>query len=329
MPKNNNINIPACYENQVTSRQACPYIAPKSGRHIEDLPGLGMQAAAQIAEEKTVSGTDLIWDKNILAIQLLETQIQQRLSYWGYMLPTMQFTREFCSFSTSNTNAPAALERGLRITQNNTSSPYSCVYIETIYVKTKTAINTDIFIKDKIGNILNTINVTIPANVLTPIAANLCIYENEVFVVMDDTLIETYKADCFNGSCCGADRASKFFSISGWNGQNCGREGYGLSVKAGIKCNISALMCDVLPLIPNALLYQTGIEIVEELMASSRLSIVTLSEQDWAEGVKQSWEQKVSDELDVITPTFLEQLKIKDTHCVTCKKGTIRVRSNV
>lgn len=329
MPKNNDVNIPECYKNQVTSRQSCPQITPKSGRYIESLPGLDLLAAAEIAEEKTISGTDLIYDKNILAIQLLETQVQQRLQYWGYMLPTHQLTREFCTFSKTLINAPAPFERGLRVTQNNLESPYSCVYIENIYVKTKTGINTDISIKDKLGNILNTINVTIVANQLLIVKVDLCIFESEVFVVMDDTAITTYQSECFNGGCCGDLKASKFFSVSGWDGQSCSRQGYGLSIKAGIKCNISALMCDVLPLIPNAVLYQTGIEIVEELLASKRLSIVTLSAQDWAEGVKQSWQKKVDDELDIIAPTFLEQLKIKDTHCVTCKKGNVRVRSNV
>lgn len=328
MPKNS-FNVPECYENQVTSRQACPQITPKSGRYIESLPGLDLLAAAEIAEEKTSSAVDLIFDKNILAIQLLETQVQQRMAYWAYMLPTYPKTREFCSFSKTLTNAPVALERGLRITQNNTESPFSCVFIENIYVKTKTGINTNILIKDKLGDILNTINVDIVANQLKVIIVNLCIYEDEVFVVMNDELIETYQSDCFNGSCCGELRASKFFSVSGWDGQSCSRQGYGLSVKAGIRCNISALMCDVLPLIPNAVLYQTGIEIVEELLASNRLSITTLSAQDWAEGVKESWQKKVDDELDILTPTFLDGLIRKDRHCVTCKKGNVKVSSNV
>ncbi len=328
MPKNS-FNVPECYKNQVTSRQSCPQITPKSGRFIESLPGLGLLAAEEIAEEKTSSGTDLIFDKNILAIQLLETKVQQRLAYWAYILPTHQQTREFCSFSKTLTNAPAPFERGLRITQNNIESPFSCVFIESIYIKTKTGINTDIFIKDKLGNILNTINVTIVANQLLIVPVNLCIFESEVFIVMDDTVIETFQSDCFNGPCCGSLRASKFFSVSGWDGQSCSRQGYGLSVKAGIKCNIASLMCDVLPLIPNAILYQTGIEIVEELLASKRLSITTLSAQDWAEGIRQSWEAKVNEELDILTPTFLDGLKAKDMHCVTCKKGNVRVSSNV
>jgi hypothetical protein len=330
--KNKIVNIPECYQDYITVRQGCENITPKSGLYIEDLPGISIQSAAMIAEEKYRNGVDLIHDKVIHAIQLLESSVQRHIMLQGYNIPPAPKTREICSFSKTQVNGTAGLERGIRLYQNNLTSPYSCLFVNRIYIKSQTTATKTLKVQDKDGNLITSYSVDLVANELYTLEANLCVYNTQTFILLDNIDIVTYKTTCWNGDCCHWDyskRASRFYSVNGWNGTNCDRNGYGIGVDIGLRCDLSAMMCDVLPYIKMAVLYKAGSEILKELMASRRLSIVTISNQEWAEETIPQWEAFVEDELETIIPTLLPTLKDNDTNCLTCLQFNTKKHSIV
>lgn len=330
--KNKTVNIPTCYQDFITVRQACTNVTPTSGLYIEDLPGISIQSAAMIAEEKYANGVDLIHDKVIHAIQLLQTEVQKQMMLKGMNIPPAPQAREFCSFSKTLVNATAPINRGVRLYQNNLNSPYSCLFINRIYVKSQTTATKTIRVEDKDGVLIQSYTVNLTANELYTIEANLCVFDTLTYIVMDNTDVVTFKTSCTNGDCCHWDhnkRASKFYSVTGWDGTHCDRNSYGIGVDVGLRCDLSAMMCDVLPYIQMAVLYKAGAEILKELLASRRLSIVTISNQEWAMETIPEWEMFVQNEMNTIMPTLLEQLKDNDTHCISCLKGTARKHSLV
>lgn len=330
--KNKIVNIPSCYQNFITVRQGCEDITPTSGLYIEDLPGISIQSAAMMAEEKYSNGVDLIHDKVIHAIQLLESAVQQRMMMMGYKLPPAPKTREICDFSKTQVNGTSSFDRGVRLYQNNLTSPYSCLFINRIYIKTQTTATKTVNVQDKDGNVIQSYTIDLKANELYTIEANLCVYDTLTYIVMDNSDVVTFKTSCWNGDCCHWDyqkRHSKYYSVNGWDGQHCSKEGYGIGVDVGLRCDLSSLMCDVLPYIKMAVLYKTGAEILKELKASRRLSIVTIANQEWAEETIPVWEEYVEDELNTIIPTLMYTLKDNDPVCIQCQEGSVKKHSLV
>jgi hypothetical protein len=328
----NNLNIPECYENFITVKGACDPVVPASDLYIENLPGISVQSAARIATAKHQSGVDLLNDKVIFAIQYLESEVQERLMHLGYNMPSTPFVREFCDFSKTQTIAPAPLKRGLVIRRNNLLAPFSLTYIDNIFVKSQTTKTTTIEIQDNLGNVLQTFPIELLANRLTTINVDFSTAVNDIRVVMDNTDVTVFKGQCSNGSCCHWDAAKKkwqFYSVTGFDGVRCDTKTYGIGVNAGYRCDLSQLMCYLLPYIRFAVLYKTGTMILEELLASDRLNSVISANKEWAGDTLPQWEAIVVEKLDAVIPAAMKQLLKKDQYCITCKQGNVKVVSNV
>lgn len=328
----NNIDIPTCYVDFITVRQACNPITPTSGLNIENLPGISVRSASKIATAKHQNGVDLIDDKVISAIQFLESEVQERLMYLGYEMPSVPITRHFCGLEKKTTIAPAPLKRGIVVQRNNFTSPFSVTYIEQIYVKTDTTKTATIEIQDKLGNVLQSYTASLLANELTTIDANFSTDVNDIRIVMDNTTCSVYQAKCNNGTCCNWQTDKKkwnFFNVLGFDGQRCDTKAYGIGILGGIRCDIQQLMCFMLPFIRYAVLYKAGSMILQELLASDRLNTVIVANKEWAMETIPMWEQIVTEKLDAVVPAAMKQLKKKDMYCITCKEGSVKVVSNV
>lgn len=329
---NNNLNIPTCYQDFITVRQACGDVLPKSSLYIENLPGISVKSAARIAQAKHESGVDLITDKVISAIQFLESEVQERLMFLGYNMPSIPITKPFCGFTKATTISPAPLKRGIVIRRNNLLSPFSLTYINQIFVKSQTTKNVTVEIQDKLGVVLASFTASMLANELTTIDADFSTEVNDIRIVMDNTDVTVFQANCDNGECCHWDASKKmwkFYNVIGFDGVRCDTKAYGIGVDAGIRCDITQLMCHLLPFIKYAVLYKAGVMILNELLASDRLNTVIVANKEWAEETIPKWENIVTEKLDAVIPAAMKQLKKKDIKCITCKEGNVKVVSNV
>ena len=330
--RNNNLNIPSCYQDFITVRQACTPVVPTSSLWIENLPGISIKSASRIAEAKHQNGVDLIQDKVISAIQFLESEVQERLMFLGYNMPSTPMVRQFCGFHKSQTIVPAPLKRGIAIRRNNLLAPFSLTYIDQIFIKSQTTKNVTVEIQDKLGTVLQSYTASMLANELTTIDAQFSSAVNDIRVVMDNTDVTVYKATCDNGQCCHWDASKKqwkFYNVIGFDGLRCDTKSYGVGVNAGIRCDITQLMCYLLPFIKHAVLYKSGTMILNELLASDRLNTVIVANKEWAENIIPQWEAIVTEKLDAVIPSAIKQLKKNDQYCITCKEGSVKVLSNV
>lgn len=328
----NNIDIPTCYQDFITVKQACNPIAPKSGLYIENLPGISVLSASRIAGAKHQNGVDLITDKVISAIQFLESEVQERLMYLGYEMPSVPTVREFCGMEKTQVIAPAPLQRGIVVQRNRSTSPFSLTYIENIYVRTNTTKTETVEIQDKLGNVLQSYTAQLLANEVTTIDADFSSNEVEIRIVMDNTNCSVYKATCNNGTCCNWQASKKkwnFFNVLGFDGLRCDTKSYGIGMKGGIRCDITELMCYLLPFIKYAVLYKAGSMILQELLASDRLNTIITANKEWATETIPVWEGVVTEKLDAVIPAAMRQLKKRDMYCITCKEGSVKVVSNV
>lgn len=331
----NRLNVPTCYENFITFREGCNPTPPSSNLYLEALEGISLKRAANIADSSYKQGVKMAEDKVIHAIQILESVIQGKLMQLQYFLPPAPPNKEFCSFRDDKTNGVAAADRGVQIYQNNLLSPFSSFFIEKIYIKVTSTQTKTIKIEDEEGNLLTSYTANLIANKLHTIEANYALFGTQSYVVMDNSDVETYKTNCRkNTECCSGDaskRPNKLFSVKGWDGANCSTdgEGYGIGIRGGLRCDISTLMCFILPYIKHAVLYQTGVEILNELLASDRLNCVTIYSKEWAAEKIPQWQAEVEGILNATIPTLLDTLKKRDKHCINCISKGAKVFSNV
>jgi hypothetical protein len=330
----NRLNVPECYEDYITFREGCNTTPPKSGLYLEGLEGISLKRAANIADSGYKQGVLMAEDKVIHALQVLESVVAGKLMLLQTFLPPAPPALEFCTFN-DNLNGVAVEDRGLQIYQNNLLSPFSSFFIEKIFVKSNTTVTKTIKVEDEVGNLLTSFSAPLIANKLHTIEANFALFGTQSYVVMDNSDLSTYKTNCRkNSECCSGDattRPNKLFSVKGWDGSNCSGDGnsYGIAVRGGLRCDISSLMCFILPYIKQAVLYQSGIEILNEMLASDRLNCVTIYSKEWATEKIPEWEFRVEDILNSTIPTLLQTLKERDKHCVNCISRGAKVFSNV
>ncbi len=319
-------NIPPCYLNFIGVVSCEDKPEPKSGFYIESLEGISVKRAANIADESYMSGIELIEDKIILALKKLESEVLGKMMLLNYAIPTTQPTYQKGDFL-EEVNGFGG-ERGLKIYQNNSLSPFSCVVIKKIYIKSQTTSQKTLYLKDKNGVVLWEKLVDLVSNEVVVIEDYIKIYNTESFLVLDNSDINTYKTKLYkNSDCCGyskSSRPNKFFSVTGWNGLNCEDNGFGLGLEVGMECDMGLVMCDVLPQLKKAALYWSGVEILNEQLASNRLNLINIYSKEWAVEKVEEWKEAIDNELNIVVPNFVKGLKKRDKFCISCNDRGIR-----
>lgn len=111
--------------------------------------------------------------------------------------------------------------------------------------------------------------------------------KNESFeVVMDFSNVQAanpteFLAYC--GSCSGSWKNIDKFEI---------QSAYGISVDFTYECRDERIFCQILPYVKYALLYRTGIEVLQEMQASDRVNFFTIHKQDWVEKSLEKWQKE-------------------------------------
>lgn len=319
-------NIPSCYDNFIGVIGCDDEPTPKSGYYIESLEGISVKRAANIAEDSYMNGVELIKDKIIFALKHLEKAVLGKMMLLGYTLPTTSPTSQKGDFL-GEVNGFGG-ERGLKLYQNNSLSPFSCIVLKKIYIKSQTTSTQTLYLKDKDGVVLWQKEVDLVSNQLLVIEDYIKIYETESYLVLDNSTIQTYKTQLKNDSnCCGyssTTRPNKFYSVTGWNGSNCVDNGFGLGVEIGMECDMSLVMCDILPQLSKAALYWSGVEILNEQLASNRLNLINIFSKEWAMEKIEEWKMEIDNELNIVVPNLVKGLKARDRFCISCNDRGIR-----
>ena len=320
-------NTPICLNNYIVLRDGCYCVGgakvatptPTSGYYIEDLPGLSLENLSDVTPENTTA-TDMVNNMVYFAAALVEKQVTAYLSGNGFDLNKMGYELNVCS-PTSNYSIPVALERGLRISRYGLNSPQARIFIENVRIKSKTAGNTTIYIKDIDGNVLWSKSVTLVADVETYVTVGLHFLPEIIFIVADASTVQLYEYNCMGAvGCCGKEaKANHSLSVMGWDGVQNSYIGY-LGVCARLDCTDENIICNWLQRLKLAILYRAGAMLLEEWIApSSRINFIK-NEKDWAAAYVEKW-NNLSIEYVKAELKNIENLVKQDKYCYKCEQS--------
>lgn len=291
---------------------------PESGLFINDIPGISLKAASKIANEEFHTGNNLIKSKIDLAIKLVFDEFTQSISNY-YNFNSIIETRELNNFS-DTTYQPANLDRGLIL--KRWRSELAQIYIESIYIKVNTTIQTIVKIID--GEITKEFTVDLVAGQTKELFVNYRAESEQVKILMNDELIETYACkplqnSSFNFGCgsCGSKNRSNFF-ITGWNGTAEESKCFGIGVKAYVQCYEENVICGIIPRMYFLIWYRSGIEFLNEYINSDRLNNYTLFNKESAKKLRDELWDEYKERNNAFTKSIYNYLKSTKGECIVC-----------
>ena len=304
---------PTCLNNFIGVR--CLSVDPKSGLWINDLEGINLRYAADVADSDHVSGLKLLEDKIRFATTLVINDLAQ------YALPYFRMNSIVDELSVGefqSTNlVPAAADRGIKY--KITDSRLLRIRIRKIKFKAvEVATAGNVKIID--GNTTTLFPFITDANGEAEIDANYLSKTSEIIVTVDNTLFNVNNS-LVKSSCNCYHKRSEFINAWGWNGSGNSSSSYGLSIDSTAECDNGEFACVISHKLGLPILYRSGIEIVKEGITSDRLNSMTLLDTEKGEFLIEEFERQYKDQMKILVATLPELMKRIDDICVVCNQS--------
>jgi hypothetical protein len=297
--------LPNCLDNFIGVK--CLSTNPKSGLWINDLEGINIRMAADIADSGYLSGLQLLEKKIEFATQL----VMQELS--GYLLPYFRINSTIDELLAgefnSNFIAPSPNDRGIKVIVKNTRMMRILVPNIKIRIQ-QTNFSHSVEIVD--GLVTTSYPFTTDANGEAIVYPNYISNSREIYILMDNTAINVADTDVKSGCSC-SSKSSEFMLANGWSGSGVSNQAYGILAQLNAECKIDELMCIISQHLRFPILYKSGIEIVKEAKATDRLNSVTLLDDEKMEFLHNEFKEEYDKHMKIINHAmFMETLKNKE-----------------
>ena len=303
----------SCLENFIGVR--CLTQNPKSGLWINDLEGINIRMAADIADSNYTSGLQLLEQKIKFATELVAAELS------GYVLPYFRINSIIDELLIGEFNdtflSPAAFDRGVKITTRN--SRLMQIKVNSVKIRIReTNYSGTLDIVD--GFHATSYPFTTDSNGEAELFVNYGSKGKEIFVVIDNTNIHPASSDVKGGCAC-FSKSSEYLIANGWNGSGVATNSFGLEISANAQCTIDELMCIIAPQLRFAILYKAGLEIVKEAKATDRLNSVTLLDEEKIAFLYEEFSMQYKNHLNVAINSLPELFKRIDDICVICNQS--------
>ena len=298
----------ACTDNFIGIRVCSPPTPPKSGYYIDDLEGINVSAAADIATDSD-------------AVNLLEAKIQfaikQTVNDALAKLPNLQYNalaenlRAFCFSATTRNASPT-----LSISRNEYKTPLSDLVVNRIILKFGEAYVGHLEVLND-GVVIETIAVNVTADT-EYIIDGLAIKATGVLSIrINNAGLNPYFAartaqvwDSAVTSCCLRPYESAYITMS---------DGIGIVADVSVVCSEDKLLCRMIFPLKDAILYRSGIEVLNEWLATDRVNFLAVNGQEWAMEKKAEWAAAYNAKLSfALGSTLIKTLQKIDPVCFDC-----------
>jgi hypothetical protein len=303
-----------CFDNFIGVR-CVSQTTPKSGLYIDDLEGINIRRAADMADSGFSSGVQLLESKINFATQIILDEMAR------FAMPYFRMNSlvdEFTIGEWDNAwNAPAALDRGVRI--NTRDSRMLRIRIQSVKIKIQQpgySGNVDIADGLKITSFAFTTN----ANGDAEIFPNYLSETDEIFVTMDNTAIDTNKTKVKGGCRC-STKKSEFLIANGWSGTTTTGTSFGLMVGAAAECSMDEIGCVIAQKLRFPILYRAGMEVAKEALTTDRLNSITLLDSDTWNFCLENWTAQYDAQMKTAIQQLPELLNRMDDICIICNQS--------
>ena len=305
--------LPNCLENLIGVK--CLSTSPKSGLWINDLEGINIRMAADIADSGYMSGLQLLEKKIEFATEL----VMQELS--GFLLPYFRVNSVLDEMLVGDFNVnympSASLDRGIKATVKNTRMMR--IFVGNVTIRIQQANTTHSFqIVDGFNS--TSFSFTTDANGEATVFANYMSSNRDIYILMDNTAINPADTDVKSGCSC-SSKSSQFMLVNGWSGSGVGNNSYGIKAQLTAECKVEELMCIISQHLRFPILYKSGLEIVKEAKATDRLNSVTLLDNDKINFLYEEFSMQYDKHMKIIVNQLPELFKRIDDICVICNQS--------
>lgn len=303
-----------CFDNFIGVKCISP-TAPKSGLYIDDLEGINLKFAANIADSGFSSGVNLVESKIRFATQLVLNDISKYTSPYFRMnslideLVVGEFTTQF--------SLPNASNRGVRI--NSRESRMLRVRVQSVKIRMVQAFFAhDVQIND--GTDVIQFPFTTDANGDAEIFPDFLSSTAEIFVTMDNTGINPNNTKVKAGCSC-SSKKSRFMTANGWSGTSTSTSSFGLIVNAAAECSVDEIGCVLAQKLRFPILYRSGIEIVKEALTTDRLNSVTLLDSEKCDFLLGEFEKQYQSHFETAIQSLPLLFARMDDICIQCSQS--------
>ena len=248
---------------------------PESRLWLNDLPGISLKIASNIAGAELQTGTALMKKCISVAIKKVFDEFDQEISPY-FDFNAIVETREINDYREAEIvtiDNPTLLLKRWR-------SELAKHYVEEIYYKGAETFLGEIKIYDGEAVALTIEDVSFVAGVVKTIRIDRVFESEQVKIVVVKTSAQVYSTSIGNSNWsyqgCGAcDSGSQGLVILGMNGTEENNEMYGIGVKCSVRCYSETALCSILPKLYFSIWYKAGAEFMKEGLYSDRLNPVT------------------------------------------------------
>ena len=294
--------------------------------YLEELPGLSIGSIASIADaEKWQSARQAVEGLVPIAVKNVLFAAKNLIARRGHFMHQMIDKGGFCVFGDKAQAALSAGDQGVQVQRNVVLQPSLLpIRVLSIFLKSPN-LTTDIpiQIKNEAGVTLwSTTVATLPADTEMEIIVDQDFNENKIRITTDGANMQGYYASCATAqSCCGElpyssiislDRSA--FYVNGIEGGAVGGfKSPGIAVRVALPCNDS-LFCQFREHLAPAILYATGVAILQEWKASNRMNVFALKK-DWVNETLPLWEKEVAAKIEAAIPHICNGLLLCAPRC--------------
>jgi hypothetical protein len=303
-------------------------------RLLTELEGLSISSIAATADpDKWTSARKEIEGLVPLGFEATINRLKRKMSAQGFIMKSVIDTGEFCVFGTAQQTGLTAGDQGLYIQKNLLLQP-SSQPIRVKWLKLKSpnlTTNIPVRITDEVGNTLwSTTVATLPANTEFEVTVNQDFYEDRIKIVNDGTDMQAYYAPCNTGGggCAGCDDPpysspinflrSAFYVNAIEGGAVGGFKSPGIRAAIELPCNIN-LFCKYGPELANAAKYDTGVAILKNWKASTRLNVFTLKK-EWVAETMPEWSAEADALVEDALPYIMADMQRCFPRCFDCQQ---------
>jgi hypothetical protein len=311
-----------CLDNIISIPDGCSEPETSlSGFAITDLPGVSIKQSAAIADEKFVTGIDLLKDARRRAILQIRNDLVAFLQGNGYVPQLVQ--RIWSTLDRRDGTLKPATNlgdhRGIVVKAQKKNCLLRKIHIPYVYVKADHTGSLVLRIED--GENSYPFAFESVAGSISKVAVNFTAETDEVYLLLPDTLdVYSVVPNCqCGGSTTPKSDCAKV--VGYYNGIETKSEGFGVWADVQCKCDYAYLLCQLATegMMGEIVLYKTGINIMDERLKTDRLNHFTIYGREEAESIKAEWTRIYNEKWNTLITSLPALLPRMDKcGCIEC-----------
>lgn len=287
----------------------------KSGYNINDLEGLNLRYAADIADSDNISGLQFLKDKIDFATALVISDIGAFAEPYfrvNSIVDEMRIGEWKKTFI-----APANLDRGIKVRINR--GRMLRIRVNSIKIGIQQQNHTDtLTITD--GIFTKTYTFTTDGDGMALIEPDFISKTNIIYITVNNQNINVNNTDVKQGCGC-QSKSSTYITANGWNGTNVSNTTYGLMADVVAECDSSEMACLISSKMTFPILYRTGFEIAKDAMTTDRLNSITLLDEEKVDFLLKSFKGEYDRHMKMLIDSLPDLMKRIDDCCIICNQS--------